>query len=344
MSTKLKVGVVGTGKHASYHVKTWNTLKNVTIIGIHGSNAERLNYFAKRHGIACYQDYGDLVQRADIIDIVSQNHTHSDYAFMALKEASGIIIEKPLDIQYEKAQRLYRAAKSSGTVCSVVSQFRFHESFKYLKRLLDEGVLGDVEVCKISIVWPRDEQYYSNNQGWRADPSLAGGGVLIHQCIHFIDLACWFFGNASSVCGRENLKDGKRKCEVERSFWGEIEFVNGVICQIYFSTNPSVRERTIVEISGSKGMAMIMGNWLFIDTGSGIVKSMISNIKCNLLLQMKKRPNLLKYQLEDFVYSVLAKTTPRVSLKDGLIALKLVMSLYHSAQSGRRLTLQDNIL
>ncbi len=344
MPPKLKVGVVGTGEHASHHVRTWNTIKNVAVIGVHGSNTERLNYFAKRHGIVCYQNYGDLVQGSDIIDIVSQNHTHSDYALMALKEASGIIIEKPLDVQYEKAQKLYRVAQSSDTVCSVVSQFRFYESYKCLKKLLDEGVIGNVNVCRISIVWPRDDQYYSNNHGWKADPSLAGGGVLIHQGIHFIDLLCWLFGSALSVYGRANLKDGKSRRKVERSFWGEIEFSNGVICQMFFSTNPSVRERTIVEISGSKGMAVIMGNKLFIDTGRGIVRSVISNIQCNFLLQTKKRTNLLKYQLEDVVYAVLAKTTPRVSLKDGLIALKLVMRLYASAQSGMRLTSQDDIL
>ncbi|MBF0541715.1 MAG: Gfo/Idh/MocA family oxidoreductase [Nitrospirae bacterium] len=339
MGKDLKIGIIGTGKFSVMHLLAWRSIDLINSIGVYGSDKDRISKFSKINNITPYTDIDSLVRDSDIIDIVSANNTHCDYALNVLNNAKSILIEKPIDIDYEKAKKFSLLSKDKDIAVSVISQYRFAESYIELKKLIMDGTIGDIRLCRICVIWPRGDEYFNKNSGWRKSISKAGGGVLIHQCIHFIDLLHWFFGPVHSVIGR-TISDNDNQDTVEHTFIGDIEFKSGTSCQIFFSTSNFSYFKNYIEVFGSKNYVTARDQHLYLGTNNrkDLIKNLIPNT-IHAISPAEKVSTLLKRQFNDFILSISNNKPPAVTLNDGLTALNTTLKLYESFILGKRIYL-----
>jgi predicted dehydrogenase len=334
MKKPIRVGIIGTGKFAGHHSKVWQSVENVKLIGIYGSNPERSVAFAREHGTEHFVDLAQLMEVSDLIDVVSTNDTHGDYALKAILAGCHVIIEKPLDIEVKKAKEVCAAAHEKGIVASVVSQFRFNPCFRKMKQVLESGGIGDVLGGQITVISPRSEAYYSHNGGWRADPIKVGGGVLIHQCIHHIDLLHWLLGEVTYARGcSSNWTGGQSGHGVERTFLALLEFASGIPVQLFLTTRGEVGliEQQRIEIFSSRAVASSNGRF-FSTTGLPSFRRMFNAVasRFGLISKAENTNAHLRRQFTETVSAILGKGSLSVSLEDGLRALETVDRLYRT--------------
>ena len=336
MSKPLRVGLVGTGKFAGHHAGVWRSVPGVQLTGVHGSEPGRLQAFAESEGVMPFPRYEELLRACDLLDIVSANDTHAGYALRAIPRVRGLIVEKPLAADVSRAEMVQRMAAERGLTASVVSQYRFQRGTVGLRRLLDAQRLGPVLRVRARLNWPRDDAYFAASGGWRGDRARSGGGVLIHQGIHLIDLLLWWFGPVEAVSGSTE-PEARATGAVERTFVGTVEFASGVVCDLALSTKPSRETGLSLEVEGRDGTAVTDGETVWRGGGRP------SNWLARAARRLRRRTNasaLLRRQFLDVLRAMRDGTSPSVTLTDGLNALRTVDALYRSAAEGRRVALR----
>ena len=229
----LKVGIVGTGSFARQHATAWRSVEGVELVGAYGADSQRLASYADRQSLQPFADLADLIDRADLIDIVSANRDHFAHAVQAVRAGRAIVVEKPLCTTLNNAESLQALVEEAGVLGAVVSQHRFHPANRAVKRRLQRD--GGIHFVNAVCVLPRPASYYADHGGWRNSATAAGGGVLIHQAIHYIDLFIWWHGYPASWDGHWLFEDPQDDA-VERRFWGELQNEGGVTIQFLFST------------------------------------------------------------------------------------------------------------
>ena len=328
----IRVGVIGTGKFASHHAKVWQGISEVVLIGACGGDPERTRAFAEAHGCKAFAHVEDLIDACDVIDIVSANDTHGEHALKAAAAGRHFIVEKPLDIDLEKAREVCAAAESAGVMATVVSNYRYNRAFRAMKVAIEGGDLGQIVGGQVSVLWPRSVEYYAAHGGWRGDPSRAGGGVLIHQCIHHIDLLHWWFGAAEAVHGRARDWTTDGADGVERTFLGHLEFAGGFPVQLFCTTRGGDPSLNRVSVYGTAAFAHA-DEQSFVTSGQSRLRRLAARAADYLIprRQAENSSTLLRRQFIDFTQAVSGDAAMGVTLTDGLRALETVRRLYADA-------------
>jgi predicted dehydrogenase len=335
----IRVGIIGTGQFARHHVDVWKSINNVKIIGAYGTDKKRVKRFSSACNCNAFYEFDKLAQNCDVVDIVSTNNTHADYALMSINVNCHTIIEKPIDINIAKAQKVLDATKEYKKIVTTISNYRYSTNFIKMKNALDLGVLGDIVGGRVSVVWPRLESYYKNNGGWRGDSTKVGGGVLMHQCFHHIDLLHWMFGPVSEVSGyKTDLISISFNDSIERTFSGLLKFKSGVVIELFFTTMGDGYSTEKVEIFGSLAKAVASSNsFMILDSikynSIKVISSQILDIASRLLKFKKTEgPNaFLRRQFQEVINNVsLGENSLSVSAIDGVRTLKTIQALYKS--------------
>lgn len=334
MLPPIKVGIIGTGKFAGHHARVWQSIGSVKLIGIYSSNVERGAAFAREHGIEPYENLDQFLQESDLIDVASTNNTHGDYALKAISARCHVIIEKPLDIEIKKAKDICAATRERGIVATVVSTYRFNPYFRKMKQALESGDIGDVLGGQITSITPRSEAYYSSNSGWRGDYGRVGGGVLIHQCIHYIDLLHWLLGDVTFARGfSADWTGGKKGHGVERTFLGLLEFASGVPVELFMTTKGDIGaiEQHRVELFGSRAVVVSDGQY-FSTSGLPPLLRIFKAVavRFGFRYKVENPTHQLRRQFMEVVAAILEGGSLSVSVEDGTRALETVKKLYRA--------------
>lgn len=328
----IRVGIVGTGKFAGHHAKVWQGIAEVALIGVCGGDPARARTFADACGCKVFTRIEDLIDACDVIDIVSANDTHGAHALKAATAGRHFIVEKPLDIDLERARKVCAAAESAGVVATVVSNYRYNRAFRAMKAAIEGGDLGRIVGGQVSVLWPRPEEYYAAHGGWRSDPSRAGGGVLIHQCIHHIDLLHWWFGAVDAVYGRARDWTTGGSGGVERTFLGHMDFAGGFPIQLFCTTRGGDPSLNRVSVYGQAAFAHADEQSFVTSRQSGL-RRLTAKVADHLVPRRRAENSstLLRRQFVDFTQAVTRGAAMEVTLNDGLCALETVHRLYADA-------------
>ena len=348
---RINVGIIGTGKFAGHHATVWNSLKEVVLLGVHGTDLSRMHLFSERYTCKIFEDIDELISECDLIDIVSANNTHATYALKAINSGCHVIIEKPIDINLEQARAICAAVKRKQVVASVVANYRFNSNFKRLKQLLENNELGDIIGGRVTVSWPRNDSYYKANDGWRSNPDKVGGGVLMHQCIHHIDLLHWLFGEIDRVSGVSDHWTGELPgMGVEQTFAGLLTFKSGVSVDLFFTTASAANAGEYIELFGTKSNLYIDNHSYVISSTSRVrmliktlTSTIINVIKIRLGLKLETTSALLSRQFTEIVKAITENEAISVSVTDGLIALEIVNALYYADQDKRTVKFSSSI-
>jgi UDP-N-acetyl-2-amino-2-deoxyglucuronate dehydrogenase len=336
----LRVGVIGTGAIAHKHAQAYRNI-GFKIVACTNTNEQKGRAFASQYGAEFVSSYQDVCRHpeVDYVDVC----TFPDFRLQPIEicAATGkhVLVQKPMSTSLETAQAMIQIAEKAGIVLGVVSQHRFDDSVIFVSEAIKAGRLGRILQCDCYVKWYRSDEYYSRpvKGSWAAE----GGGALINQGIHQVDVARWFCGNATEVFAQWQL-GAIHKIESEDIVNALVKYANGATGVIQASTAfwPGYTER--VEIHGTKGTAILSGDKLTTwdvqdDSGDPAPISNQSMSGASDPMAISLVP--FERQFRDFAHAIQTKSKPLVSAEEGYRALQVVDAVYRACRTGQKVTL-----
>lgn len=355
MSAKYKIGAIGVGGiFKAVHEEAWREHPEAEIVAVCDVREDRAREVAARLGVSrVYTDYRQMLQDKDIdaVDICTPNLYHSEIAIAALNAGIHVFCEKPDAVNPEEAQRMADAAAASGKLLMVMRNNRFNPYSQFLKRYVDEGLMGEVYTGRCG--WIR-RRGIPGKGGWFTTKELSGGGPLIDLGVHFIDLTMWIMGNPKPVAvsgatytkfAKDEISDSlhssfgdKQKdgtFDVEDLATGFIRFENGATLQIEFSWASNINEETnFLELRGTKaGASLRNGELTLFSEAAGQLTDTKPVIKG--AQHVKQHAENIKH----FVDCLEGRAEPTIRPEHGVDMIKILSAIYASAESGKEVRL-----
>ncbi|MFJ4172119.1 Gfo/Idh/MocA family protein [Paenarthrobacter sp. NPDC089714] len=228
--------VIGCGDVSSVHFAALATLADAELVAVCDTNPERLEAAAAAHGVPGYASHLDLLEkvRPDVVHICTPHHLHASIAADCLEAGVSVIVEKPLAHTLEEGRRLIEVAERSTAKIAVCFQNRYNATSQAMRELLDGGTLGQVLGASATVMWHRSGDYY-RDRPWRGTWAGGGGGLMMNQAIHTVDLLQWLVGDVAKVEGRASTRALAGVIEVEDTAEFVAEHENGAR-SVFFAT------------------------------------------------------------------------------------------------------------
>ena len=342
MPTSLKFGVIGTGVGSSFISGAASELAKEGVLeltGVVARNRAKTEEFARKYGFKkAYSNIYDMIssEKPDIIAVSAPHYVHFQIALEAIESGVNVLVDKPMAINLREADELIRRAEVKGVKLGVILQSRFDDSFNFVKSLADKGVLGRLIMGEAIVEWYRTEEYYASSS-WRGRWATEGGGALINQAIHTIDLLLWIMGEPESVWAKVSTVG--HNIEVEDLAVAVVKFRNNALGVIQASTAAYPGLPTRLEIHGLKGTVIVEGDEVKFMKLAEEVPSLKPPVKKTEGLKSWERPEAVpienhKRLLRDFVNAVLEDRRPRVDGYEGRRSLEVIRAIYRSSATG----------
>ncbi len=341
----MRVGFIGASGIAGKHAQAYKNI-GYRIAAVTDRTEERGRRFADAWGAEFVATPEQLGQRADVdwLDVCTFPGYRLAAVELGARTGKHVLVEKPMAVDLETAAKMIEAARAAGIQLGVVSQHRFDDSTLFLKRAISAGRLGRILQADAYVKWHRTDEYYARpvKGSWGGE----GGGALISQAIHQVDVLLYLIGAVDEVFGYWHL-GATHKIESEDLVSAVLHYSSGATGVIQAATAlwPGYPER--IEIHGTKGSAIVTGDQLTTwdvrdDQGepapiSGQAKSGASDPMAISLTPFER-------QLADFGEACKAGRPPLSSGVDGYRALKLVRSIYMSCAEGRKVQIAPVVL
>ncbi len=251
MAAKWKFGIVGSGMIADFHAKAINDIPDTKIIGFCDSGSGKAKALGEKYGAKSFTGYENLLDDPEInvIAIATPSGLHMEPAVIAAKKGIHVICEKPLEITTARVDEMIKAHKEHQTFLGGIFNYRFTPVIEEVKKAIQQERLGKISFAGIYVPWWRDEKYYEGS--WKGTKKLDGGGALMNQSIHMIDLLQHVMGPITSLCAfTDHLY---HKIEAEDTGVAIVRFKNGALGQIYGTTASYPGQFRKMQIMGSSG-------------------------------------------------------------------------------------------
>lgn len=225
---KLRVGIIGCGRISVMHFDAAKKLDMAELVACADIKEDRSIKAAETYGITSYTDYKEMIEKEelDAVHICLPHYLHSDVAIYAMHHGLDVITEKPMDIDIESAEKAVAVAKETGRNFGVIFQCRYNDASQLVKQALDSGKLGKVISARSTLTWFRPDDYYEDSD-WKGTWDKEGGGVVIDQAIHSIDLVRWLIDSDVESVSCNMANRGHSSVIVEDTAEGFITFKNG---------------------------------------------------------------------------------------------------------------------
>ncbi len=331
------VAVAGGGMIAGVHVAALREVADARVVGAWSRSAERARRFAEQHGVHAYGSFEELLAdpAVEAVSICLPASWHAEYGIRAAAAGKHVIVEKPIDITEEKAERLIEACRQHRRTLAVIFQNRYTPAARRLRQALDQGLLGRPILGDAYIKWFRSTEYYRSSP-WRGTKAGDGGGALITQAIHTIDLLQWFMGGARRVCGM--VRTSTHAIESEDLGVAVVEFAEGAMGVIEGATavQPGFKER--IEIHGQRGSVILEGGNIREWKVEGCTEADYVDAR-TVTYGSTNSPAISHVnhtaQFEEIIGAIQAGRDPLVSGEEGLKALRIVLGIYESSAARR---------
>jgi predicted dehydrogenase len=308
----VRIGIIGAGGISDTHVRAARGIDGVSVVAVCGANAQKTRALAESAGAVAYGELDAFLSHPmDMVAIGSPSGLHADQAIAAVRRGLHVLVEKPLDINTRKVDSLLEEAGRAGVSVGVFFQDRMQPEVVALKAQLDAGDIGTPLFGLGQVRWYRPPEYYGHSR-WRGTWALDGGGALMNQGIHTVDLLVWLLGTVTRVTGRTATR--LHNIEVEDTAVAMLEFANGAVATIEATTAAFPGFPRRVEITGTKG---------------------------SLVYEDPARPAVVgdatphRRVLEDFIEAVRTGRKPAADGTEGRRSVAVIEAIYRSSKSGR---------
>lgn len=242
---------------ANFHARAIKDAKGAHLVGATARRPDQVEAFAAEHGCRSFATLEEMLADDSIgaISVCTPSGLHMDPAIAAAKAGKHVIVEKPLEITTERCDAIIKACEENGVRLTVTFQSRFHQSSQLMKRAVDEGRFGKITMGDAYVKWYRSQEYYDSG-AWRGTWKLDGGGALMNQAIHSVDLLLWLMGPVEQISAMTSTMTHER-IEVEDVAVATLKFKNGALGVIEATTTAYPGALKRIEISGSEGSAIL---------------------------------------------------------------------------------------
>jgi predicted dehydrogenase len=342
------LAIAGCGVIASFHARAIASLPNARLRAVADVAREATRRRAAEFGVDAYDDLGAMLRRPDI-DVVSvcvPSGLHAEVGVQVAQAGKHVIVEKPIDVSLEAAERLIDTCRRCGVKLTVISQHRFDPGIQEVRAALDAGRFGRLLLGDVIVKWYRTEEYY-RSAGWRGTWDLDGGGALMNQGVHWVDVLQWMMGPVDRVVGR--CSQVGHDIPVEDVALAQLVFRSGALGMIEVSTvvYPGLPER--VEITGTGGTAVVeMGAvkvWEFKDEKGEVGPygaKVLAGGRGGLAAAPDQAASQIaghRIQIADFLEAIADDRDPFVTGEEARKPLEIILAVYQSARTGREVAL-----
>jgi UDP-N-acetyl-2-amino-2-deoxyglucuronate dehydrogenase len=348
------IAILGCGKVAHLHAKAVQNLPNAQLAGVWSRSPKSAETFAMQYGVRFYSEVEDLIKNENIdLAIVCTPHPfHSEPAEKAANAGAHVLIEKPLASTLEDSDKIIDACKNAGVKLGVISQRRWYKPVQRVKEAIDTDKIGKPVFGTINMLGWRDKKYYDADE-WRGTWDMEGGGVLVNQAPHQLDILLWYMGEIDEVYGIwKNLNHPY--IEVEDTAVAVVKFKSGAIGNIIVSNSQKPGIFGKVHVHGENGASAGVqtdGGAMFIAGVPGYIEPPINDIwtipgEENLLEKWKTEDSeffktidpmvfYMERQIEDFLVAIENNREPLVTGEDGRRTVELFTAIYRSTRDNK---------
>lgn len=266
----LNTAIIGCGNIYRVHADIVEKMNNINLKYVVDIKEERAKKAAEKYNCSYLTDYTELLDKEiNVVHVCTPHFLHSPMAVKFLKAGINVLVEKPLALNYKEGKKIIKAQKESSAKLGVCFQNRFNENNMRAKKILETGSLGKIKGIKGFVTWHRNKNYYLKDD-WKGSYDKEGGGVLINQAIHTLDLIQWFVGPVRSVKGTVDTRVLEDVIEVEDTAEATLYFENNTV-GLFYATNTFTDNSPIeIVIDCEKGNLRLFDNKLLVKQDDNI--------------------------------------------------------------------------
>jgi len=341
-------GVIGCGMIAGFHAKAIADIRGARLVACFDMFPQAADRLAKETGCTAYHDLKEMLADpgVDVVTICTPSGAHMEPAVQAARAGKHVIVEKPLEITLKRCDKIIDACDKAGVVLSTIFPSRFHEASQLTKKAVDKGRFGTVSVGDAYVKWYRTQQYYDSG-AWRGTWALDGGGALMNQAIHSVDLLAWLMGPLAEVSAFSTTLAHER-IEVEDTVIATLRYASGALGTIEATTAAYPGALKRIEISGMQGTAIIeeedLKVWDFEK------KNRQDEVIREKLAGKTKTgggaadPSAIghhghRMQFEDVLKAIKKGAQPLINGPEGRRSVEIILAIYKSAELGKAVPL-----
>jgi UDP-N-acetyl-2-amino-2-deoxyglucuronate dehydrogenase len=351
MMRKIKTGLIGCGKVGHLHAAALQSLPESQFVAVCARTPEKAGDFAERYRVAAYTDVREMISQAGVeaVCVCTPHPQHAGPTVAALKASVHALVEKPLASTLADCDAMLAASRDGKAILSTVSQRRFYPSCARIRETIEAGKLGRPILGTATIFGWRDEAYYRSDP-WRGSWEQEGGGVLVNQSPHQLDLLLWYLGEPKEVFGYwANLNHPY--IEVEDTAVAVVEFKSGALGNILVSNsqNPALNARVSVHgANGASAGVQTDGGAMFVPGMSGILEPPFNDVwtipgeeqlrlkwkeeEAQLFKSVKPTEYFHRLQIQDFLNAIIERRQPAVTGRDGRLVVELFTAIYRATR------------
>ncbi len=333
---KLKVGIIGCGRISVMHLVSAVESERAELVACCDIKKDRADETAEKYGIKAYYDYEVMLdtEKLDAVHLCLPHYIHSKVAIAAFKRGVNVLTEKPMDIDLASAENAVATAKEKGVLFGVVSQCRYNNAAQLVKKAAVSGKLGKIISARSTLTWTRPDEYYMQSD-WKGTWDKEGGGVVIDQAIHSIDLVNWIVDSEVESVSCSMANRGHSIVKVEDSAEGLIAYKNGVRYGFYCMNNYGCDEPIEIRLYCEKAKVTFGYDDAYIYYNDGSVE------------EAHQDENTVEYeggkdywgfqharQIEQFYKACLGEEPLDITGEEALKTHRLIMKIYEIGKAG----------
>lgn len=333
----LRFGIIGAGNIARTHAAAMRASERAALVAVAGGAGARA--LAAQEG-ATYHESGDHLiadPQVDVVVLCTPSGIRADYTVAAAEHGKHVLVEKPIEVRRERALAMIEACERRGVALGVVFQSRFKPHPQAVRALMDRDGIGSLVLGSMAVKWLRPPEYYAS-AAWRGTWAFDGGGPLINQAIHNVDMLLWLAGDVARVSA-QTANRLHRVIEVEDTVAARLEFANGGLGAIEATTATYPGSPRRLELHGTDGSLTLLDDevaaWDLRDGTPAPHADPGAATAFAASTHVMSEHRWHQAQIEDFVDAVETGRRPLVDGREGLRSLDLVLSVYESARTGQ---------
>lgn len=341
-------GIIGCGMIANFHARAIEDLRGAKLIACYDRYSSAADRLAKTTGCRAYHTLDDLLadEQIDIVTIGTPSGAHMEPAVAAATAGKHVVVEKPLEITLARCDNIINACKANRVKLSTIFPSRFHSASIELKRAADAKRFGRLTMGDAYVKWYRTQQYYDSGQ-WRGTWELDGGGALMNQAIHSVDLLNWLMGPVVEIRAQSATLAHKR-IAVEDTAVATLKFKSGALGVIEATTAAYPGYLKRIEIHGSLGTAVLeeedLKVWDFSKKDRRDAAILRRMCKTHSGGGGASDPTAIGHhghvlQFRDVLRAIRTKGQPAIDGKEGRKSVEIILGIYKAAESGKAIEL-----
>ena len=342
----IHVGLIGAGNISETHARAASAIPGVAIAGVYAPTRAHAERLAAQYGVTAHASLDQLLDHRplDLVAIGSPSGLHAEHGIAAARRGIHVLVEKPIDVTTAQADALIDEAARAGVSLGVIFQDRLKPDVVCAKALVDGGRLGRPILATGHVKWYRTPEYYGGSP-WRGTRTLDGGGALMNQGVHTVDLLLWLFGPVRRVFGR--VATMLHRIDVEDTAVAVLEFANGALGTLEAATSAYPGYSRRIELTGSEGTIVIDGDRLAaVDlkaAGASAASGASGGSSATVSASSPIVADASAHQrvFEDFIRAMATKMPPCCDGRGGRQSVAVIEAIYASSRTGEPVQLVE---